>query len=212
MQIIPTILENSFDIARDKILKVKDLVSWIQLDVIDGQFTSGKTFELELINSIEGVENVLWETHLMVKDPIKWIEKSIFVNTSRIIGQVEMMPDKDNFVKTVKNEGLEAGLAFDVETEISNIPEETDLILLLSRKAGFGNFPFEKKIYEKVKRLIKIREDKELNFVIGVDGGINENNINKLSDVGVEVGYCGNAVFSGNVRDNLEKLKYVGKN
>jgi ribulose-phosphate 3-epimerase len=63
-----------------------------------------------------------------------------------------------------------------------------------------------------LKRLIKIREDKGLNFVIGVDGGINENNINKLSDVGVEVGYCGNAVFSGNVRDNLEKLNYVGKN
>ena len=212
MQIIPTILENNFNVAKDKILKVRDLVSWIQLDVIDGRFTTGKTFELELINSIEGVENILWETHLMVKNPIKWIEKSIFVNVGRIIGQVEMMSNRDEFVEEIKSEGLEAGLAFDIETEIDNIPEETDLILLMSRKIGFGNFPFEKKVYEKVKKLMKIKEDNGLGFKIGVDGGVNENNIGKLSEIGVEIGYCGNAVFNGNVKDNLEKLNYAGKN
>ena len=75
MQIIPTILEKEFDRAKEKILAVKEWVKMIQIDVIDGQFTFGKTFELELINKIEGVEDVLWETHLMVKEPINWIEK-----------------------------------------------------------------------------------------------------------------------------------------
>ena len=212
MQIVPTILEKDFEIGREKILKVNSLVSWVQLDVIDGQFTPGKTFELELINSIEGVEDILWETHLMVKDPIKWVEKSIFINTSRIIGHVEMMPDRDAFVKRVKDEGVEAGLAFDVNTEISNIPKETDLILLMSRKVGFGSFPFDEKIYDRIKEAVKIREQIKSNFIIGIDGGVNEINIKRLEMAGAEIGYCGSAVFNGNVKDNLEKLNNVGKN
>jgi len=212
MQIIPTILEKDFNKASEKILQVKDLVDWIQLDVIDGQFTFGKTFELELVNSIEGMENMLWETHLMVKDPIKWVEKSIFVNACRIIGQVEMMSDRKYFIEKVKDKGIEAGLAFDIDTEIDEIPEGTDLVLLLGRKAGFASFPFEEKIYERINKLIKIKEEANLDFIIGIDGGVNEMNIKKLKNLGVEIAYCGNAIFNGNVKDNLEKLKNASKN
>jgi len=212
MQIIPTILEKNFDIAQEKILKAKDWVNWMQLDVIDGQFTPGKTFELELVNSIESVEDILWETHLMVKDPIKWVEKSIFVNASRIIGHVEMMSDKELFVKRVKDEGVEAGLAFDVDTEINNIPKETDLILLMSRKVGFGDFLFDERIYERIEKLMVMKEEKGLGFIIGIDGGVNESNIEKLEKSGAVNGYCGSAIFNGNVKDNLEKLNNVGKN
>ena len=212
MQIVPTILEKEFLKAKEKISGVKDLVSWIQLDVIDGQFSDGKTFELELVNSVEGTENILWETHLMVKNPIKWIEKSIFVNCSRVIGHVEMMPDREEFIKTVKNKGLEAGLAFDVGTKIDDIPKETDLILLMARKAGFGSFPFEEDVYERIKKLVKLREKIKSNFVIGIDGGVNETNIKKLGESGAGIGYCGGAIFNGNVKDNLENLNNVGKN
>lgn len=212
MQIIPTILEKDFSVAREKILKVKNLVKWVQLDVIDGYFSSGKTFELELINSIEGTENILWETHLMVKDPIKWIKKSIFVNASRIIGQVEMMPDRNDFIKKIKDEGLDAGLAIDINTPIGEIPKETNLVLLLSRKSGFESFPFEEKIYKKISDLNRRRNDNGLAFKIGIDGGVNQTNIKKLEDCGADVAYCGSAVFSGNVEDNLKKINYVGKN
>lgn len=212
MQIAPTILEKDFGVGKEKILKVVDLVSWVQLDVIDGQFTPGKTFELELINSIDGVENILWETHLMVKDPIKWVEKALFVNASRIIGHVEMMSDRKAFVKRVKDEGIEVGLAFDVDTEVGDIPKETDLVLLMSRKVGFGNFPFDNRIYERIKKAVEIRENIGSNFMIGIDGGVNETNIEKLETAGAEIGYCGSAVFNGNVEDNLERLKNVGKN
>jgi ribulose-phosphate 3-epimerase len=212
MQIIPTILEKDFNEAYEKILKVKDLVDWIQLDIIDGQFTFGKSFELELVNSVEGMENILWETHLMVKDPIKWVEKSFFINASRIIGQVEMMSDRKAFVKKVKNSGVEAGLAFDVDTEIDDIPEETDLILVMSRKVGFGNFPFENEIYERIKKLMIMKEKEGFNFIIGIDGGVNETNIEKLKNLGTEIAYCGSAIFNGNVKDNLEKLENASKN
>ena len=181
MQIIPTILEKNFTDAETKVLAVKDLVKRIQIDVIDGTFNFGKTFELELINRIEGTESILWETHLMVKEPINWIEKSVHINATRIIGQVEMMSNREGFVTKVKDTGLEAGLAFDIETEIGEIPEETDIVLLLGRKSGFGSLPMEEdKVSKKIQELIKIRNENKLNFLIGVDGGVNQNNIKKL--------------------------------
>jgi len=213
MQIIPTILEKNFTDAETKILVVKNLVKRIQVDVIDGVFSFGKTFELELISRIEGTENMLWETHLMVKEPVNWIEKSIHINTTRIIGQVEMMSDRENFITKVKDAGLEAGLAFDIETEIEEIPEETDVVLLLGRKAGFGSLPMkEDKVYQKIQQLVRFRNENNLKFLIGVDGGINTSNIKKLGEAGAEIAYCGGAVFNGKVENNLEKLNYASQN
>lgn len=213
MQVIPTILEKSFDEAKDRILRLKDQVKWIQIDVIDGYFSFGKTFELELLTKVEGSENVLWETHLMVKEPINWIKKSMFINCSRIIGQVEMMSNRDDFIKKVKDNNVEAGLAFDIDTEVTDdIPEETDVILLLSRKSGFESQPFEEKVYEKIEKLVEIRKNNQLNFRIGIDGGVNEENIGILKNKGVEIAYCGGSVFGGKVEDNLKKLNYASKN
>jgi ribulose-phosphate 3-epimerase len=213
MQIIPTILEKEFCKAELKLKSVIGLTRWIQIDVIDEKFSEGKTFELELINNVlKETENVLWEIHLMVKEPKNWIKKCNFINASRIVGQVEMMTDRDEFINEVKKLGIEAGLAFDVDTEIGEIPEETDLILLLSRKAGFKHDNFNENIFKKIEKLKIIRDQKKLEFKIGIDGGINEINIKKLNQAGVDISYCGKAIFNGKVDDNLEKLKYVIKN
>jgi ribulose-phosphate 3-epimerase len=207
MQIIPTILDKQFEIAEEKIKLIKDVFKWIQIDVIDGFYMNEKTFEPELLNKTElNTDNNLWEMHLMVKEPIKWIEKCSFINASRIIGQIEMMSDREKFVTEVKNIGMEAGLGFDVDTPLSQIPEETDLVLLMARKAGFNSFEFDKKIYQKIEDLKKIKNDNNLNFQIGIDGGVNVNNMLDLKRAGIDVAYCGGTIFNGNVNDNLKKL------
>lgn len=212
MQIIPTILEKEFSRAENNILAVKDYFKWIQIDVIDGYFSFGKTFELELINKIKQVENILWDVHLMVKEPKNWIKKCEYINTSRIIGQVEMMSDVNYFIKTVKDAGLEAGLAYDTETDIGEIPQETDIVLLLGRKSGFNPQPFCEETFEKIKKLTQIRQEKGLNFKISVDGGVNENNIGRLKKEGVEIAYCGGVIFNGIVENNIKKIEYASQN
>lgn len=213
MRIIPTIIEKDFSIAEAKIKLIKDKTRWIQIDVLDGYFSEGKSFELELLNKIQKeIQNNLLEIHLMVKEPIKWIEKCNFVGASRIIGQVEMMSDREKFVEEIKDMGLEAGLAFDVETEISEIPLETDLILLMGRKAGFETLNFEEKILKKIEFLVNLRKNNDMNFEIGVDGGVNLETIKKIKNTGIEIAYCGKAIFNGKVEENLEKLNYVGEN
>ncbi|MDD4785383.1 MAG: hypothetical protein PHH12_02910 [Candidatus Shapirobacteria bacterium] len=207
MQIIPTILEKDFCLAESKIKFIKDLTRWIQIDVIDGFLSEGKSFELELLNKMEGeILNNLIDIHLMVKEPIKWIEKCNFVGASRIIGQVEMMNDRQKFVDEVKTMGLEVGLAFDVKTEINNLPKEIDLVLIMGRKMGFESAKFENIVYEKIKKLIEFKKQNNIDFKIGVDGGVDAEIIKRLKIVGVDIAYCGGAIFNGNVSNNFEKL------
>ena len=213
MQIIPAILEKDFNQAWNKIRQVKDISKWVQIDVIDSKFSFGKTFELELLNDnpLE-TENTLWDIHLMVEEPINWIEKCNFVGATRIIGQVEKMSDREKFVDEVKNLGIDVGLAMDIDTELGEIPIETDLILLMGRKSGFESKPMDNRVFEKIKKLIKIKNENNYKFLIAIDGGVNENNIKQFSISGVDIVYCTGAIFNGMVKDNLEKLKYVSEN
>ena len=189
MIIIPTVLEKEWPKAENRLEKIKELTTWIQIDVTDGNLCFGKTFELEKISKYSPNKELLWDIHLMVKEPTKWLEKCIFVGASRVIGQVEMMKNREDFVNKLKDEGMEAGLAFDIETEIDQIPKETDLILLMGRKMGFGNLEIDERIYEKIKKA------KVFGKTIAVDGGVNENNFEKLIKAGAEIIYSGNSYF-----------------
>ncbi len=192
MQIIPTIFEKEFLEAERRIKLVKDLTTWMQIDVIDGKFLPGKTFELELLTRIEGIEKKLLDIHLMVENPSKWINKCLFAQASRIIGQVEAIDDRDEFVKKAKDTGLEVGLGFDIDTEIDEkIPKETDVILLMARKAGFGNYKFDERVYKRIERLVKIKKDMDLDFLIGIDGGIKPSVVDELRKAKVDIIYCG---------------------
>lgn len=185
MKIIPTTgLQPKFDNAEDVIVKVKDCSKWIQIDVADNVFTPTKTFELELLKKLTfKADDVLWDIHLMVKDPINWIEKCIFIGAYRIIGQVEMMSNREEFVRAVRDAGLEAGLAFDVGTEVTNIPEETDEILIMGRKAGIEKHELDNKVFEKILMAKKFEK------IIAVDGGVDKNNLAKLEKAGAGIVY-----------------------
>jgi ribulose-phosphate 3-epimerase len=197
MQIIPTTgLQKDFFKAEERIEQLKVVSKWIQVDVCDNVFAQGKTFELELINKIDGItDSLLWDIHLMVREPIVWLNKCIFVGAARVIGEVEMMSNREEFVTKAKDEGLEVGLAFDIETEIGEIPEETDVLLLMGRKAGFEAMNLNEKIFEKIKILRQAQDKREKKFLIAVDGGVNLENIKRLVEAGVDVVYSEESYF-----------------
>lgn len=196
MVIIPTVFEKDFLKAEERIVQVKDTTTWIQIDVSDGFYCQGKTFELELLTKIENLNNNLLAIHLMVKNPIKWVNKCMFAGAARVTGQIELMEDTDKFVEAVKNEGMEAGLAYDINTVISkDVPSEIDEVLLMSRKAGFGNYEFNNEVFKKIKLVNEFRLKNNLNFSIGVDGGIDINKLKRLKNCGVDMVYSGDKYF-----------------
>lgn len=207
MEIIPTILNKEFEGAETKISLIDGLSKWVQIDVVDGYFTQGKTFELELLSKLPETQQLLWDIHLMVKEPEKWIEKCLFIGGIRVIGQVELMSNRESFVNKVKDAGMEAGVAFDVETGVGNIPSETDVVLLMARKAGFGNFETDRRVFEKIKKLQIIRDEGNYKFKIGIDGGVDLGNIKFFKKTNVDIVYIGGAIFNGDVEENWNKLQ-----
>ncbi|HRS22896.1 MAG TPA: hypothetical protein P5299_01520 [Candidatus Woesebacteria bacterium] len=183
MQIIPTVLEKEFNAAEKTIRQVMTFSPWIQIDVIDGIYTQGKTFELELLNKAEFPETILWDIHLMVKEPENWLEKCFFVGAARITGQVEMMTDRYRFINKIKSMNIEAGLAFDQNTPATNIPPETNLVLLMGRKAGFIKNKFDPQVLKKINH----------QFITAIDGGVSSRNIKTIEEAGVDIVYSGRA-------------------
>jgi len=185
MQIIPTVgLKKDFEEAETRIKEVCKFSRWVQIDVCDNVFAPGKTFELELLRKLDFETNSsLWDVHLMVKEPISWVNKCISVGSSRIIGQVEMMTDQIEFLERVKSEAAEAGLAFDVDTKIEKINGDWDIVLIMGRQAGFGYYDFEEKVLDKIKTV------KDMGYFVGVDGGADVNNIFKIEQAGADIVY-----------------------
>jgi ribulose-phosphate 3-epimerase len=195
MQIIPVVMEKQWDNARDRLEKIHLTTTWVQLDVTDGEMVAGKSFEMEPITKFEFNEKMLWDVHLLVKEPIKWVEKCVFIGASRVIGQVEMMSDREEFINKVKDGGMEAGIGFDIDTKVDGIPDEIDEVLLMTRKAGYTPVEIDQRIWEKIEKLKAINEKRERKFLVAVDGGINVDNVDKFREAGVDVVYSEGSYF-----------------
>jgi ribulose-phosphate 3-epimerase len=188
MEIIPTTNPNTdFSQVELRLAQIKDSSSWIQIDVTDGVLVKPPTFNLELLSRTDlNLINNLFDIHLMVKEPINWLNKCYFIDASRIIGQVEMMGDRNAFITAIKDHGQEAGLAFDVSTPLdSNIPEETDLILLMGRVMGFKPQPLDIKIFDRIKFF------KDKGYKVAIDGGVTPDNFEEIKNSGVDIIYLG---------------------
>jgi len=188
MQIIPTTNPQvDFGRVEARLSSVKDTTTWIQIDVTDGVLVKPVSFPLELLNRSDLIlEKNIFDIHLMVKNPINWINKCLHVQASRVIGQVEAMSNRETFISAVKDQGLEAGLAFDANTPLDfDIPLDTDLILLMGRSMGFDPLPLDDRIFAKIKKL------KDKKYKVAIDGGATPDNLPQFISAGVDIIYSG---------------------
>jgi len=198
MEIIPTILTNSQEELEEKINRLSGKNRLVQIDVIDGRFAVNRTFPLEWLNNYQD-KNLFWEIHLMVKNPFSWVEKCNFVMAERVVGQIEFMGNQVDFIDRVESEGMRAGLAVDLPTSLDNLDQEailrTELILIMSVKAGFSGQKFDLKSFKKIEEIAQIREELKANFKIGVDGGINKENSEEVIIAGADFLYMGQSFW-----------------
>jgi ribulose-phosphate 3-epimerase len=190
MEIIPTILTKDLDDLENKLQRLSGEAPRVQIDVIDGVFAPNKTFSLEALKDYD--HRFKTELHLMVKEPIDWINRSREVMADRIVAQVEMMSDTKRFLEEVASSGMEVGLALDLKTPVEKISADIypqlDIILLMAVPAGLGGQDFDPVVLEKIKKIREIVGDL---VEIGVDGGLNKENILKCKEVGANVFYLG---------------------
>ena len=212
VDVIPAILTNNIQEVRDKVAMCDGVVSRVQIDVIDGIFADNKTIDPSLITNLDAFIGL--DFHLMVKEPINWVEKSANAGADRIIGQIEMMGSQLEFVEKVQLTNLRVGLAIDLDTPVSMLDSlvlnNLDVVLVMAVKAGWGGQEFNPKILDKIKELDQIRIRDKTPFRICVDGGETEAVIGDTHFAGADEVAVGQRIFNGNLKENIEKMITAG--
>ena len=201
--IIPTILEKTWEEIEAKFEIYKNFANSVHIDFIDGKFAPEKTF-LDPEPFSKYSKYFKLEAHLMVEEPINYLESLSQSGFKRFLGHVEKMSDQVKFV--TKGQELGAiGLALDIETPVTNIKvsfEDLDQILLMSITAGASGRPFDQRVLAKIKQL----KDSGFND-IEIDGGINDQTLPLLKNAGANI-FCVNSfLFKGEPEKQFKILE-----
>jgi len=215
VEIIPAILTDTISDLEDKIEAVDEAadlganIHRVQIDIIDGEFVDNRTIDPANMVGID--TNLSLDFHLMVKEPVNWIEKCANAGADRIIGQIEMMSSQVEFVAQVGKTGLYVGLAIDLATPVSKLDPvvltSVDVILLMGVPAGHGGQKFDRGVLDKIKELDELRVRDKTPFKICVDGGETEEVIDDSHFAGADEVVVGRRLFDGNLGENIERMQ-----
>jgi len=188
--------------------------SYIHVDVMDGKFVEDTQFKINEINAINMVSKYPLDIHLMVKNPISYIEKLNNMNIEYITIHLEIQKDIKKLIKKIKEMNYKVGISLNPKTDIEEvIPylKDIDLVLVMSVTPGKGGQKFLKSTIGKVNKLKRIITENNYNVKIEVDGGINDTTISLLENIDIAV--VGSYVIkSENYYKQIEKLLRIHPN
>lgn len=197
--------------AKDRKKTVKKLnntkIDMFHIDVMDGKFVTNKSFPVEEIIELSSITSKPLDIHLMVNDPVIYIEKlNELSNINNITFHLEINKDINNILSKLKKYGIKRGIALRPNTDIKEIIpylNNIDLLLVMTVEPGLGGQPFIETSTERIKQIKKIIKD--YNIILEVDGGINDKTISKVSDANISV--VGSFVTtSNNIEEAINKL------
>ncbi len=200
MKIIPAILTDNNEDFQNKIKQSESICDFAQIDVMDGRFVPSKSVGVEALSSIDA--SIGLEFHLMVEDPLSYLEAAEKSKVKRVIFHYEtksIAPEK--IIRQIRSKGMQAGLAVNPETGLSQIKHlfnQIDVLLLLSVNPGYYGSPFKTEVLDKARELSSAKH----NFIIALDGGVKIDNILDIKDAGVELACVGSGIFKGDVKEN----------
>ena len=214
-KLAPSILSADFSKLGEDVKVIEEAGAHIiHVDVMDGHFVPNISYGATVMKSLVGKTNMPFDVHLMIENADNYISDFITENTEYITVHQEACTHLHRTVQLIKSQGVKAGVAINPATPVSALScilDEVDMVLVMSVNPGFGGQKYIPSCLDKVKELDKIRKDRNLEFEIEIDGGINLDNIVTVIDAGVDIAVAGSAVFKAEdvparVRDFNEKL------
>tara|TARA_B100000989_G_scaffold290102_1_gene262806 strand:- start:53 stop:637 length:585 start_codon:yes stop_codon:yes gene_type:complete len=184
---------------------------WFHIDVMDGVFVPNISFGFPVVKSIKSSAKKKLDVHLMIVNPERYIQKFKNVGADILTVHFEACNHLHRTIYEIKKNGMKAGVAINPHTPVNsleNVIDDIDLVCLMSVNPGFGGQKFITNTFNKVRKLNKIRKDKNCSFLIEIDGGVNLENSKELVKLGANVLVAGSFVFkSENPIETIKKLK-----
>ena len=195
IKIAPSLLAADFSDLKNEVETIKT-ADFLHLDVMDGQFVPNISFGAPVIKAIRKHSSLIFDVHLMIKNPKKYIEDFVKAGADIITFHVECDDDTDETIDKIKSFGIKCGIVLSPDTEAEAVLpylDKVDMILLMSVYPGFGGQKFIERIADKVKKVREYIGDRDI--LLEIDGGITKDNVDIAISSGANVIVAGTSVF-----------------
>ena len=185
---------------------------YVHIDVMDGSFVPSISFGFPIMQSIRGCTERMFDVHLMIEEPIRYIAEFAKAGADIITVHAEACKHLDRTIEVIKEQGLLAGVALNPATPVEMIRHvlpKVDMVLIMTVNPGLGGQRLIPYTIDKVREVKKLIEEQELKVDIEVDGGINLSNVEEVMDAGANIIVAGSAIFNGNIQGNVAKFLEV---
>jgi ribulose-phosphate 3-epimerase len=197
--VAPSILSADFNnLGKDIDLINNSEADYIHFDVMDGVFVPNISFGIPVIQHVKKIAHKPLDVHLMIVNPDHFIEPFVKAGASIITVHYEACPHLHRTIQFIKSFGIKASVCLNPHTPVTvleDILHDLDMVLLMSVNPGFGGQKFIENTYKKVRELRKMIDDRDIECLIEVDGGVNYETGKKLFEAGANVLVAGSFVF-----------------
>lgn len=209
-----SLLEADFRFLADQLTMIKEAGGdYIHIDVMDGLFVPNLAFGMKEIEGIRKASDLFFDVHMMVHEPIRYVEEIAEAGADLISVHLEACSDPAKTIKKIQELKVGAGIVLNPETQVEQLSNElikmVDVVQLMTVRPGVKGERFIDGSLEKISKLKAKMDEVHSLKEIEVDGNIGMMNVGKVVDAGASIIVAGRALFEGNLKQNIGKMKQL---
>lgn len=206
----PSILAADFAILGQQIQEAADAgAEYIHIDVMDGMCVPSISFGMPLIESIRKVTDKIFDVHLMIVEPERYVKQFAECGADSITFHLEATEDAEALIDQIHALGCRVGMSIKPKTPIEAVRKylsRIDMLLVMTVEPGFGGQKYIPESTERIRQARQMADEQGINLDIQVDGGVGQDNVHVVLEAGANVVVSGSAVFHGDITDNVRRF------